>query len=83
MLYFQVQTLAENTPLSSEPLPVEGLVSTKYDIEWAVWNLKNNRSGGPSGMRAKNIKGWMEESRKVEAAEMTGDLEEEGTEPER
>ena len=50
-LYHQVQPLGENAPLSFEPFPVEESVPTEEDIEWAVRRMRNNRSGGPSGIR--------------------------------
>ena len=28
-------------------------------MEWAVKRLQNNRAGGPSRMRAEDLKGWM------------------------
>ena len=38
------------------------------EIELAVKRLRNNRSGGPLGMRAEHLKGWLAEPRKEEAA---------------
>ena len=34
--------------------------------EWAVKRLKNNRAGGPSRMRAEDLKGWLAATRRGE-----------------
>ena len=51
-------------PISIESFPVEDLVPTEDNIEWAVKQLRNHHSGGPSGMRAEHIKEWLEEAQK-------------------
>ena len=58
--------MGQSTPLSVETFQLKDLVPAENNIECAVWRLRNNRSRGPSGMRADHIKGWMEEARKVE-----------------
>ena len=47
--------------------PVEDSVPTEDKIKWAVKRLRNHRSGGPSGMWAEHIKGWLREVQKEEA----------------
>ena len=34
------------------------------EIEWAVKRLRNNRAGGPSRMRAEDLKGWLATARR-------------------
>ena len=51
-------------PVSLYPFPVDDLVPTEDKIEWAAKRLQNHRSGGPSGMRAEHLKGWLTEVRK-------------------
>ena len=80
-MYIQVQTPGENIPIFVEQFPVEESVPTEEDIEWAVWMLRSNRSGGPSCMRAEHLRGWLEEAQKAEAeveaaAETTGETDE-------
>ena len=41
-------------------------VLTEENIEWEVRRLRSNLSGGPSGMRAENLRQWMWEAWKVE-----------------
>ena len=58
-LYCQVKPPGEITPISVEPFQVGESVPTEDNIEWAVWRLRNNFSGGPSGIRAENINVWL------------------------
>ena len=62
-LYRHVPPPGDNIPVSIEPLPVEDLVVTEDEIKWAVKQLQNHRSRGPSGMRAEKLKGWLAEAR--------------------
>ena len=70
-LYSYVPSPGTNTPISIKPVPVEDLVPTEDEIKEAVKHLQRNRSGGPSGMRAEHLKGWLAASkwRKQEATE--------------
>ena len=70
-IYSYVTPPGENIPVSVEPFPVDDLVSTEYDIEWAVTRLCNHRSGDPSGMRVEHLKGWLATVRKKEREEAT------------
>ena len=47
---------------------VEDSVPTEDEIESAVKRFRKFCSGRPSGMRADNLKRWLEEVRKEEAA---------------
>ena len=38
---------------------MEDGVPEEEEIEWAVKRLQNNRAGGPSRMRAEDLKGWL------------------------
>ena len=46
--------------------PLEESIPTEVEIEWAVKRLRNNRSGGASGMRAEHLKGWSVAARNKE-----------------
>ena len=58
-LYSYVPPPGENIPISVEPLPVDELVPTEEEIEWAVKHLQDHRSRGPLGMRSKHLKGCL------------------------
>ena len=49
-------------------MPEEG------ETEWVVKRLPNNRSGGPSRMRAEHIQGWLAATMRAEKGE-TADTE--------
>ena len=66
-LYRHVPPSGENIPIFVEPFPVEDSVPKEDKIEWEVKWLQNHHSGGPSGMRDENLKGWLTEKRKEEA----------------
>ena len=83
-LYSYVPYPEKNIPLSVKLFLVDDLVPTEDEIEEAVNNLRRNRSGEPSRMRAKHLKGWLAASkrRKREAAEEgEGKLDDEEGEP--
>ena len=55
------------------------MVPTEDEIEDAVKKLRRNRSGGPSGMQAEHLKGWLAESyRGIQAVETGEENTEEG-----
>ena len=39
-------------------------IPSEADIDLVVWGLKGGRVGGPSGMRAKDLKGWIREAKR-------------------
>ena len=45
---------------------VEDGVPTEAEVEWAIKRLRNNRAGGPSRMRAEDLKGWLAAARRGE-----------------
>ena len=45
---------------------VEDGVPTEAEVQWPVKCLRNNRAGGPSRMRAKDLKGWLAAARRGE-----------------
>ena len=45
---------------------MEDGVPTEAEIEWVVKRLRNNRAGGPSRMRAEDLKGWIAATRRGE-----------------
>ena len=65
-LYNYVPPPRTNIPISVEPFPVDDLVPTEYEIEWAVKRLRSHRSRGASGMRAEHLKRWLAAARKAE-----------------
>ena len=84
-LYSYVQSPGENIPVRVQPVKVDDSVPTEDEIEEAVKNLRRNRYGGPSGMQAKHLKGWLAASRreKWEVEKGEGKTEEEEGEPHR
>ena len=64
-----VPPLGENILISVEPFPVDDLVPMEDGIEWVVKILKNHRSGEPSRMQAKHLKGWLAGVRKKDDEE--------------
>ena len=70
-LYSHVPSPGENIPVTVRPVPVDDSVPTEDKIKEGVKNLQRNRSGGTSGMRTKNLKGWLAASKREtrEAAE--------------
>ena len=58
------------------------MVPTEDEVEEAVKKLRRNRSRGPSGIRAENIKGWLAAARRGGMVEEQGKMktaaEEEG-----
>ena len=52
-------------PVTIEPFVVEDGVPTEAEIERAVKRLRKNRAGGPSRMRAEDLKGWLAAARRV------------------
>ena len=68
-LYSYVPPPGANIPISVEPFPVDDSVPTEDKIEWAVKQLQNQHSGGPSGMRAEYLKGWLAAASKKDKEE--------------
>ena len=54
---------------------MEDGVPEEGDIEWAVKRLRNNRAGGPSRMRAEDLKGWLAAARRGEKQGETAEKE--------
>ena len=51
---------------------IDDSVPTEDEVEAAVKKLRRNRTGGPSGIRAENIKGWLAAARRGGKAEEKG-----------
>ena len=51
---------------SLETFAAEDSIPEEEEIEWAVKRLQNNRAGGPSRMRAEDLKGWLTAARRGE-----------------
>ena len=58
-LYIRVPPLGDTIPVTIDPFEVEDGVPLEAEVEWAVKRLRNNRAGGPSRMRAEDLKGWL------------------------
>ena len=56
----------DTIPVTIEPFVVEDGVPTEAEVEWAVKRLQNNRAGGPSRMRAEDLKEWLAAARRGE-----------------
>ena len=88
-LYSYVPSPETNIPISVNPVRVDDLIPAEDKIKGAVKHLQRNRSGGPLGMRAEHLKGWLAASKRKnrEAAEKgegegtTEEEEGESTEP--
>ena len=65
-LYSRVPLPGDIIPVNIEPFAVEDGVPEEGEIEWAVKLLQNNRAGGPSRMRAEDLKGWLAAARRGE-----------------
>ena len=78
-LYSYVPSPGENIPVTVRQVKVDDLVPTEDKIEEAVKKLRRNRSGGLSGMRSENLKGWLKASKREKRA---AEKEEEKTEGE-
>ena len=65
-LYSYVPPLGKNIPIYVNPFPVDNWVPKEDEIEWAVKRLRNNRSGGLSGMRTERLKRCLATARKAE-----------------
>ena len=63
-LYSRIPPPVNTIPFTIEPFAVEDGVPTEAEIEWAVKHLRNNRAGGPSRMRAEDLKGWLAATRR-------------------
>ena len=63
-LYSRVPPPGDTIPVTIEPFVVEDGVPTEAEVEWAVKRLRNHRFGGPSRMRAEDLKGWLAAARR-------------------
>ena len=68
-LYSFVPPPGTNFPISVQPFPVDDLLPTEDEIEWAVTRLQNHCSRGPLGMRAEHLKRWLAMEQKAEKSE--------------
>ena len=63
-MYSRVPPPGDTIPVTIEPFEVKDGVPTEAEVEWAVKRLRNNRSGGPSRIRAEDLKGWLAAARR-------------------
>ena len=54
---------------------MDELVPTEDEIEWEMKRLQNHRSGGPSGMRTKHLKGWLVAAKRKKREEAAAEKE--------
>ena len=72
-VYRQVPSPGEGIPIHVERQNIDDSVPTEDEIEAAVKKLRRNRAGGPSGIRAEDIKGWLAAARRGgKATEING-----------
>ena len=71
-LYRRVPPPGENIPINVEPTNIDDSVPTEDEVEEAVKKLRQNRAGGPTGIRVENIKGWLAAARRGGMAEEKG-----------
>ena len=62
-LYRQVPPPGEGIPVHVAKHDIDDSVPTEDEIEAAVKKLRRTRAGGPSGLRAEDIKGWLAAAR--------------------
>ena len=55
-LYARRDSPGEPPPINVDPIPVKDGTPTDGELREAV---KNGRTGGPSGMRAEDVKAWL------------------------
>ena len=79
-LYSRVPPPGDSILVDIDPFAVEDGVLDEREIEWAVKRLRNNRAGGPSRMRAEDLKGWLAVARRGEKKGETADKEGRGRE---
>jgi hypothetical protein len=58
-LYRKEEPPGDPIPIMVEPVEVPDDVPDEGEIADAVMRLRNNRSGGPSGIRGEHLKAWM------------------------
>ena len=56
----------DTIPVTIEPFAVEDGVPLEVEVEWEIKRLRINRAGGPSRMRAEDLKGWLAAARREE-----------------
>ena len=71
-LYSHVPPLGDNIPVTVTPSDVDDSVPTEDKIAEAAKKLQRNRSGGPSGIRAEHLKGWLAAVTRGKMAEEKG-----------
>ena len=65
-LYTQVESPGAPLELVVEPFDIDDHVPTAAEVKWAVRTLRSGRAPGPSGMRAEDLKGWLEDAEREE-----------------
>eukprot|EP00978_Attheya_sp_CCMP212_P028132 scaffold96327_cov32-Attheya_sp.AAC.1 len=58
-LYRKEAPPGESIPILVEPVAVSDEIPEMEEIAEAVRKLRNNRAGGPSGIRGEHLKGWL------------------------
>ena len=72
-LYSYVPPPGENIPVTVTLAGVDNSLTMEDEIADAVKKLRRNRSGGPSGMRAEHLKGWLAAANRGKLAEEKGE----------
>ena len=78
-LYSYVPPPGGNISVEIQPFQVDALVPEEGEIDWAVKQLRNNRSGGALRMWAEHVKRWLAAAQKAEKERDTTEGEEAAT----
>jgi hypothetical protein len=68
-LYARRDSPGEPLPINIDPLPVDDGTPTDSEVRAAAQDLTNGRAGGASGMRAEDVKAWLQGIKREEDLE--------------
>ena len=70
-MYRHVPSLVQMIPVGLHLFPVEDYIPADEGTTWAVFRIRLNRSGGPSGIRVEHPPQWLHKPTWEEAPETT------------
>ena len=68
-LYARRDSPGEPLPININPIPVDDGTPTDSEVRVAAQELTNGRAGGASGMRAEDVKAWLQGIKREEDPE--------------
>jgi len=68
-LYARRDSPGEPLPINVDPIPIDDGTPTDGEVRQAVQELSNGRAGGASGIRAEDVKAWLQGIRREEDPE--------------